>query len=48
MNWLSLLIEPLPKIERYWNLSFQKRQPTSSVGEAAEELRGLLADATKM
>jgi len=36
------------KIERYWNLSFQKRQPTSSVGEAAEELRGLLADATKM
>ncbi|MBA4123709.1 MAG: asparagine synthase (glutamine-hydrolyzing) [Acidobacteria bacterium] len=36
------------RIERYWNLSFQKRQPTPSVEEAAEELRALLADATKM
>lgn len=36
------------KIERYWNLSFQKRRPIPRVEEAAEELRELLADATKM
>jgi asparagine synthase (glutamine-hydrolysing) len=36
------------KIERYWNLSFHKRQPVPSVEDAAEELRGLLADSTKM
>ncbi len=35
------------KIEPYWNLSFQKRKTTPSLEEAAEELRGLLADATK-
>lgn len=36
------------KIERYWNLSFQKRRPVPSVEEAAEELRVLLAESTKM
>lgn len=36
------------KIERYWNLSFQKRIPAPSIEEAAEELRRLLADATKI
>ncbi len=36
------------KIERYWNLSFQKRQPPPNIEEAAEELRALLADSTKM
>ena len=36
------------KIERYWNLSFQKRQPAPSIEEAAEELRELLADAVKI
>jgi asparagine synthase (glutamine-hydrolysing) len=35
------------KIERYWNVSFKKRQPSPSVEEAAEELRDLLADAVK-
>ncbi len=35
------------KIERYWNLSFEKRTPTPSIEEASEELRDLLADAVK-
>ncbi len=36
------------KIERYWDLSFHKRQPVPSVEDAAEELRALLADSTRM
>ncbi len=36
------------KIERYWNLSFQKRQPAPDIEDAADELRALLADSTKM
>ena len=35
------------KIERYWNLSFEKRNPMPSVEEAAAELRDLLADSVK-
>ena len=35
------------KIERYWNLSFAKRQPVPTIEAAAEELRDLLADAVK-
>jgi asparagine synthase (glutamine-hydrolysing) len=35
-------------IERYWHLSFEKREPRPSMEEAAEELRDLLADATRM
>lgn len=35
------------KIERYWNLSFQKRVPAPSIEEASEELRQLLGDAVK-
>lgn len=36
------------KIERYWNLSFQKRTPAPNIDDAAEELRELLADSTRM
>ena len=36
------------KVERYWRLSYQTRQPVPPVNEAAEQLRGLLADAVKM
>lgn len=36
------------KVERYWQLSYQTRQPVPSVNEAAEQLRDLLADAVKM
>ncbi len=36
------------KIERYWNLSFQKPCPAPSIEEAAGELRRLLADSTRM
>jgi asparagine synthase (glutamine-hydrolysing) len=35
-------------IERYWHLSFEKREPRPSMEEAAQELRDLLADATRM
>lgn len=36
------------KVERYWHLSFEKREPKPSIKEASEELRELLADATRM
>src|SRR5205085_2341131 len=36
------------KVERYWNLSYQPRQPVPSVSEAAEQLRELLADSVRM
>ncbi|HEX3085892.1 MAG TPA: asparagine synthase (glutamine-hydrolyzing) [Pyrinomonadaceae bacterium] len=36
------------KVERYWRLSYQTRQPVPSVNEAAEQLRDLLADSVKM
>ncbi len=36
------------KVERYWKLSYQTRQPVPSVAEAAEQLRELLADAVRM
>lgn len=36
------------KVERYWHLLFAKREPKPSIKEAAEELRELLADATRM
>jgi asparagine synthase (glutamine-hydrolysing) len=36
------------KVERYWRLSYQTKQPVPSVAEAAEQLRDLLADAVKM
>jgi len=36
------------KVERYWCLSYQTRQPVPSVDEAAEQLRDLLADSVKM
>jgi asparagine synthase (glutamine-hydrolysing) len=36
------------KVERYWKLSYQTRQPVPSVNEAAEQLRELLADAVRM
>jgi asparagine synthase (glutamine-hydrolysing) len=37
-----------PKVERYWCLSYQTKQPVPSVPEAAEQLRDLLADSVKM
>jgi asparagine synthase (glutamine-hydrolysing) len=36
------------KVERYWRLSYQTKQPVPSVDEAADQLRDLLADAVKM
>jgi asparagine synthase (glutamine-hydrolysing) len=36
------------KVERYWRLSYQTRQPVPSVDEAAAQLRDLLADSVKM
>ncbi|PYS23702.1 MAG: asparagine synthase (glutamine-hydrolyzing) [Acidobacteria bacterium] len=36
------------KVERYWKLSYQTRQPVPSVSEAAEQLRELLADSVRM
>jgi asparagine synthase (glutamine-hydrolysing) len=36
------------KVERYWRLSYQTRQPVPSVTEAAEQLRDLLADSVRM
>jgi asparagine synthase (glutamine-hydrolysing) len=36
------------KVERYWRLSYQTKQPVPSVDEAAEQLRDLLADSVKM
>jgi asparagine synthase (glutamine-hydrolyzing) len=36
------------RIERYWNLNFHKRTPVPSIEEAAEELRALLSDSTRM
>ncbi len=36
------------RIERYWRLSYQTRQPVPSVNEAAEQLRDLLAESVKM
>src|ERR1051325_2562316 len=36
------------KVERYWRLSYQTRQPVPSVNEAADQLRDLLADSVKM
>ena len=36
------------KVERYWRLSYQTRQPVPSVAEAAEHLRELLADSVRM
>jgi asparagine synthase (glutamine-hydrolysing) len=36
------------RVERYWRLSYQTRQPVPSVNEAAEQLRDLLADSVKM
>jgi asparagine synthase (glutamine-hydrolysing) len=36
------------KVERYWRLSYQTRQPVPSVPEAADELRQLLADSVRM
>jgi asparagine synthase (glutamine-hydrolysing) len=34
--------------KRYWQLSYRKQQPAPSVEEAAEELRGLIADSVRM
>ena len=36
------------KVERYWRLSYQTKQPVPSVPEAADELRQLLADSVRM
>jgi len=36
------------KVERYWQLSYQTRQPVPSVTEAAEQLRELLAESVRM
>jgi asparagine synthase (glutamine-hydrolysing) len=36
------------KLERYWRLSYETRQPVPSVAEAAEQLRELLAESVKM
>jgi len=36
------------KVERYWKLSYQTREPVPSVSEAAEQLRELLADSVRM
>jgi asparagine synthase (glutamine-hydrolysing) len=36
------------KVDRYWRLSYETRQPVPSVNEAAEQLRDLLADSVKM
>jgi asparagine synthase (glutamine-hydrolysing) len=35
-------------IQPYWDLSFKKQQPVPSIDAAAQELRELLADATKI
>jgi asparagine synthase (glutamine-hydrolysing) len=36
------------KVEGYWRLSYETRQPVPSVPEAAEQLRELLADSVRM
>src|SRR2546426_3963220 len=36
------------KVERYWRLSYQSREPVPTVNEAAEQLRELLADSVRM
>src|SRR5437588_220045 len=36
------------KVERYWRLSYQTREPVPTVSEAAEELRELLTDSVRM
>ena len=36
------------KVERYWHLSYETRQPIPNVNEATEQLRDLLADSVKM
>src|SRR6266516_1880097 len=36
------------KVERYWRLSYQPREPVPTVNEAAERLRELLADSVRM
>jgi asparagine synthase (glutamine-hydrolysing) len=36
------------KVERYWRLSYETKQPVPSVADAAEQLRELLADAVRM
>jgi asparagine synthase (glutamine-hydrolysing) len=36
------------KVEGYWRLSYETRQPVPSVNEAAEQLRELLADSVRM
>ena len=36
------------KVERYWRLSYETRQPAPSVADATEQLRELLAESVKM
>ena len=36
------------KVERYWRLSYETRQPVPSVADATEQLRELLAESVKM
>ncbi|HYW74454.1 MAG TPA: asparagine synthase (glutamine-hydrolyzing) [Pyrinomonadaceae bacterium] len=36
------------KVERYWRLSYETREPAPSVNEAAEQLRDLMAESVKL
>jgi asparagine synthase (glutamine-hydrolysing) len=36
------------RVERYWRLSYETKQPIPSVADAAEQLRELLADSVRM
>src|SRR5205085_119747 len=36
------------RVERYWRLSYQTREPVPTVSEAADQLRELLADSVRM
>ncbi len=36
------------KIEEYWKLNYKKQLPEPTLADAAEELRGLIADATRI
>src|SRR5438874_6325185 len=36
------------KVERYWRLSYQPREPVPTVNDAADQLRELLADSVRM
>jgi len=36
------------EVERYWRLSYKKREPVPTIGEATEQLRDLLADSVRM